>query len=183
VPDVLLTHFLGWGFKRNPGYWGALNLKAPPTTEQKNAASDSVIGRCAVEGVEFLASWEMKDTAPEWWKLRTRLGIGLPSARFLPYWRPGCPATTGTAKALVSAYAFDGKQAMLVIANPLPEDRSVEVTVNLAALGWPAGAEPLLTDERTGTSIPWKNEQFTVPVKGMNYTLVSLIPSTPGIGK
>ncbi|MEI8244286.1 MAG: LamG domain-containing protein [Lentisphaerota bacterium] len=183
VPDVLLTHFLGWGFKRDPGCWGASNLKAPPTTEQKKAASDSVIGRCAVEGVEFLASWEMKDAAPEWWKLRAHLGFSSPKTRFLPYWRPGCPTTSRTEQALVSAYAFDGQRAVLVIVNPIPRDRPVEVTVNLAALGWPAGAEPLLSDERTGTSIPWKNGQFTVPVKGMNYTLISLIQSTHGSGK
>lgn len=177
VPDVLLTHFLGWSFKRAPGYWGASNLKEAPTTEQKNEAADSVIARCAVEGVEFLASWQMKDQAPEWWKLRARLGIGSPQARFFPYWRPGCPATTGTENALVSAYAFDGKQAVLVIANTLPKETPVMVSLDLAALGWPSGSEPLLTDERTGASIPWNNGQFTVPVRARNYTLVSLRPT------
>ncbi len=174
VPTVLLTHFLRWSFKRDPGYWGATNLNAPPTQEQCNAASESVIARCAVEGVEFLASWEMKDPAVAWWKLRARLGIGSPQARFLPYWRPGCPATSGTDKALVSAYAFDGKLAVLVIANSLDKDTPVEVTVDLAAIGWPARTEPLLADERTGAAITWNNGQLTVPVKGMSYTLVSL---------
>ena len=174
VPGILLTQFLRWGFKRDPGYWGASNLKAEPTAEQKNAAADSVIARCAVEGVEFLASWEMKDAAPEWWKLRARLGLGAARARFLPYWRPGCPATTSTEQALVSAYAFDGQRAVLAIANPQPAATSVEIAVDLAALGWPPGAEPLLTDERTGSGIPWNNGQFTVPLTARNYALVSL---------
>ena len=177
VPDVLLTQFLRWAFKRDPGYWGASNLKAAPTPEENDAAADSVIARCAVEGVEFLASWEMKDAAPEWWKLRKRIGLDCVEARFLPYWRSGCPATTNTEQALVSAYAFDGKQVVLVIANTLPKETLVEVSVDLAALGWPSGLEPLLTDERTGVSIPWSNGHFTVTVRARNYTLVSLRPS------
>jgi hypothetical protein len=154
-----------------------LNLTEEPTEDQKNAAADSVIARCAVEGVEFIASWEMKDQAPEWWKLRARLGIGSPQARFFPYWRPGCPAKTSTEKALVSAYAFDGQRAVLAIANTLPKETPVDVSVDLTALGWPSGSEPVLTDERTGASIPWNNGQFTVPVKSRNYTLVSLQPA------
>ncbi len=174
VPGVLLTQFLRWSFMRDPGFWGADQLKAAPTPELLNAAADSVIARCAVEGVEFLATWEMKDAAPEWWKLRKRLGLDSFEARFLPYWRSGCPATTNTEAAMVSAYAFDGKRAVLVIANPLPNEMPVEVAVDLSALNWPAGAVPLLTDERTGASIPWKDGHFTVPVKARNYTLVSL---------
>ena len=177
VPDVFLTQFLRWSFKRDPGYWGASNLKAAPTTEQKNDAADSVIALCAVEGVEFIATWEMKDQAPEWWKLRARLGIGSAQTRFFPYWRPACPATTSTDKAFVSAYAFDGQRAVLAIANTLPKESPVDVSVDLAALSWPSGSEPILTDERTGASIPWNNGQFTVPVKARNYTLVSLQPS------
>jgi hypothetical protein len=177
VPAVLITDFLRWSFKLDPGYWGSLNLTEEPTEDQKNAAADSVIARCAVEGVEFIASWEMKDQAPEWWKLRARLGIGSPQARFFPYWRPGCPAKTSTEKALVSAYAFDGQRAVLAIANTLPKETPVDVSVDLTALGWPSGSEPVLTDERTGASIPWNNGQFTVPVKSRNYTLVSLQPA------
>ncbi|MFN6016309.1 MAG: glycoside hydrolase domain-containing protein [Verrucomicrobiota bacterium] len=178
VPSVLITDFVRWAFKRDPGYWGFSNLNEAPTTEQKNDAADSVIARCAIEGVEFNASWEMKDQAPEWWKLRARLGIGSPQARFFPYWRPACPAKTSTEKALVSAYAFDGQRAVLVIANTASNEMPVEVSVDLAALGWPSGSEPVLTDERTGASILWNNGQFTIPVRARNYTLVSLQPSS-----
>ena len=147
------------------------------TADQRNAAADSVIARCAVEGVEFNASWEMKDQTPEWWKLRARVGIGSPEARFFPYWRPGCPAKTSTEKALVSAYAFDGQRTVLAIANTNSKELPLDVSVDLAALGWPSGSEPLLTDERNGASIPWNNGQFTVPVRARYYTLVSLRPS------
>jgi hypothetical protein len=77
----------------------------------------------------------------------------------------------------VSAYAFDGQRAVLAIANTLPKETPVDVSVDLAALGWPSGSEPVLTDERTGANIPWNNGQFTVPVKARNYTLVSLQPA------
>jgi hypothetical protein len=105
-------------------------------------------------------------------------------ATFTAYWRPNCPVKVMTPEeARASVYTWGDAalkavksrvpfRAAIPVANRLPEDAEVTIQVDLRALGLSTSVAAV--DERTGKRLAIKNGQFTVRVKGRNYTYVSL---------
>jgi hypothetical protein len=73
----------------------------------------------------------------------------------------------------VSFYKTPNGSPVVAIANRLPHDQKVAVRIDLAKLGL-SGPTMVATDERTGQTLDVQDGRFTVPLKGRNYTLVSL---------
>jgi len=133
--------------------------------------SESLLAMCAVTDVNTTGAYMNRDVMGHWWGLRQRLG--LIDAEFIGYWEDECPVKTTTPRALVSLYKTSGSRFVVTVANRLPDPTEVTVTVDLKALGL-GGMAITAVDERTGKPLEAKGGTFTVPVKGRNYTLVSL---------
>ena len=67
----------------------------------------------------------------------------------------------------------DTDTVMACDTNPLPRDQKVSVHLDLAKLGL-KGQTITATDERIGKTVPLEQGRLTVPVKGRDYSLVSL---------
>jgi hypothetical protein len=155
-----------------PEFWrGSKNeedIKVPGPTE-------SLLAMCAVNDVNCTAAYMHGPSMEEWWGLREKLGVK--NASFSAYWRPNCPVkVVSPEEARASVYTWQKKHgAVVLVANRRPEDAEVTVQVDLKALGLSLTVSAV--DERTGKRLALKAGRLTVPVKGRNYTYVSLRPN------
>jgi hypothetical protein len=75
---------------------------------------------------------------------------------------------------LASVYKWPGRAA-IAIANRLSGDADVTVQMSPDKLG--LGSRSLVaTDMRTGKTVDIRDDRFTVPVRGRDYTFVSVKP-------
>jgi hypothetical protein len=133
--------------------------------------SESLLAMCAVTDVNTTGAYMNRDAMGQWWGLRKRLD--LIDADFVGYWDENCPAKTTTPKALASVYRTPSGRLVLAVANRLPGDQEASFQLDLARFGL-KGQPVTATDERTGKTVRLEQGRLTVPVKGRNYTLVSL---------
>lgn len=133
--------------------------------------SESLLAMCAVTDVNTTGAYMNIEAMGEWWGLRKRLG--LIEADFTGYWEEHCPVKTTTPKALASLYKTPQGGWAIAVANRLPQDERITVVVDLNQLGL-KDRTITATDERTGQGTSVESGRFVVPVKGRNYTLVSL---------
>ncbi len=141
------------------------DIKVPGPTE-------SLLAMCAVNDVNCTAAYMHGPSMEEWWGLRERLGVK--NAAFSAYWRPDCPVkVVSPEEGRAGVYTWQKKRGAVVpVANRRPEDAEIVVKVDLKALGLSASVAAV--DERTGKRLALRDGQFSVPVKGRNYTYVSL---------
>ena len=98
---------------------------------------------------------------------------------FIPYWaaKPVAKVVEGGPDVLVTAWKRPG-QARLLISNLSPDERTIAVEVDLAALGLPA--DSVVLDEREGSQLPSKNGRISnLKIPRHNYT--TLIVAKPGL--
>lgn len=133
--------------------------------------SESLLAMCAVTDVNTTGAYMNLGAMGDWWGLRKRLG--LIDADFIGYWEDNCPVKTTNEKALGSLYKTPEGGLVVAVANRLPHDENVSVELDLENLGL-KGRTITATDERTGQTLDVRQRRFVVPVKGRNYTLVSL---------
>jgi hypothetical protein len=106
-------------------------------------------------------------------------GIREADVAFIPYWavKPVAKVVEGGPDVLVTAWKRPG-QARLLISNLSPDERTIGVDVDLAALGLPADA--VVLDEREGSQLPSKNGRISnLKIPRHNYT--TLIVAKPGL--
>jgi Concanavalin A-like lectin/glucanases superfamily/Glycoside hydrolase 123, N-terminal domain len=130
--------------------------------------SISLLSMVAVNDVLISSSYMHLDSVSELWKLHNTLDT--PKAKFIAYWRKGCPVKTNTPKALASVYVWKDKVAV-IIANRQAKAATVTVALDLAALGL-KGKALTAVDARTGKPVALKGATLSVPLKERNYTFV-----------
>lgn len=138
-----------------------------PTDLDGPQPSESLLAMCAVADVNTTGGYLNMEAIGNFWGLRKRLN--LIDADFTGYWQPACPVRAVTRKALASVYKTKGGVTVIAIANRLADDTTVEV--DLKSLK-PRAVKAV--DERTGNAATLKGNLLAVPVKGRNYTFVSL---------
>ena len=151
-------------FKRGAKNYFSGDLAGPQPGE-------SLIAMAAVTDANMTGGFMNPDVMSNFWDLLVRLKVV--DSKFIGYWEDHCPVKTATQKALVSLYKTPGGGFVLPVTNRLPNPADVTVTVDLKALGLRVGGV-VAVDERTGARLALKDGRFTVPVKGRNYTYVSL---------
>lgn len=139
--------------------------------------TESLLAMCAVNDVNTSASYMHLPSMEEWWGIRNRLDLN--EAEFVAYWREDCPAQAATDGTRASVYRWPGRVAV-AIANRRPDDVEAVIQVNVDQLDL-GGQALVATDERSGSRVAWKDGRLSVPVKGRNYTFVSLKPA-PSVG-
>jgi len=106
-------------------------------------------------------------------------GIREADVAFIPYWaaKPVAKVAEGGPDVLLTTWKRPG-QARLLISNLSPDERTVAVDVDLAALGLPADA--VVLDEREGSQLPSKKGRISnLKIPRHNYT--TLIVAKPGL--
>ena len=106
-------------------------------------------------------------------------GIREADVEFIPYWaaKPVAKVVEGGPDVLVTAWKRPG-QARLLISNLSPDERTIAVEVDLAALGLPA--DSVVLDEREGSQLPSTNGRISnLKIPRHNYT--TLIVAKPGL--
>lgn len=147
----------------------ARGTKNPDDTKQPQP-SQSLLAMCAVNDINTSASYMHLPSMEEWWSLRRRLEFN--RAEFTAYWRENCPVRAMSERTLASIYRWPDR-VVVAIANRLPDDADVIVSVDLDDLGL-ANRDITAIDERTGKPAQFSNGHLVVPVKGRNYTFISL---------
>ncbi|MBC8871233.1 MAG: hypothetical protein H8E44_17540 [Planctomycetes bacterium] len=143
-----------------------------PTDVDQPQPTASLLAMCAVNDVNTSASYMHLPSMGEWWGIRKKLGLN--EAEFIAYWREDCPVQATGAGELASVYKWP-RRAAVAVANRLPGDADVTVRIGLDELGF--GSRPVMaTDARTGKTVDVSKDRFTVPVRGRDYTFVSLTP-------
>jgi hypothetical protein len=160
IPHVFLPQFVrGSGSKEH--------VQVPQYTQ-------SLIGITLVNDIVMCGTWNHDESVEELWEIKARTGLNRDDAEFVAFWRENCPVGTDD-KARASVYIVRPDRACVVVQNAAKNDRDIVIAANLKALGIdPAKAKA--KDERTGNELEIENGKFTVPVKGYNYTVVSLTP-------
>ncbi len=141
-----------------------------PSELDQPQPTESLLAMCAINDVNTSAAYMHAPSMEEWWGIRKRLRFN--EAEFVAYWREGCPVRATTDGAFASAYRWPGRAAVAV-ANRLPQGQNVSIHVDLERLGL-KGQTMTATDERSGKTVSIEDGRLVVPVKGRNYTLVSL---------
>ncbi len=133
--------------------------------------TESLIAASLLNDIHMSGCWNNREAVEEIWKLKKRTGIDRDEAEFIAYWRKNCPVKSSTPEVKVSVYLLPGKAA-LIISNFNEKPQTAKLRVNLRKLGLKTPLAAI--DERTGMKYSVNNGEFSVPVKGWNYTIVTL---------
>jgi glycosyl hydrolase family 123/cellulose/xylan binding protein with CBM9 domain/concanavalin A-like lectin/glucanase superfamily protein len=159
VPHVNLPNL-----KRGTG--SIEDIKKPQPTE-------SLIAIMAVNDINTDASYTHGPTTAKWWEYKDKCpGLREDDVKFIAYWRPECPVKALMPKTIASVFIHP-KGITIPIANKKPEATLVPIKLDAKALGI-TGKNVTITDVRTGGKLVMKDNTIYVPVKGRNYTYVTI---------
>ncbi len=117
----------------------------------------------------------MFDLENNYWTLNSMkydFGLKAPDCEYIPYWDVRALATIvkGGPDVFATVWKRPG-QARILVSNLSPESRAVDVRLDAAKLGLPAGA--IATDEQTGETVALnKGILASLPVERHNYRMV-----------
>jgi len=143
-----------------------------PTDDDQPQPTASLLAMCAVNDVNTSAAYMHLPSMEKWWDIRKRLRFN--EAEFIAYWRENCPVQTATEGTLASVYKWPDRAAVAV-ANRRAVDADITVQISLDDLGLSSRAV-VATDVRTGKTVDVNHDRCTVPLRGRDYTFVSLTP-------
>ncbi len=140
------------------------------TDDKQPQPTESLIAMLAVNDIDSSSSYCHKPSFSEWWGLRKKLG--LLDSEFIGYWRRDCPVKAITPAALASVH-LTPSGVVIPIANRNSKATVIRVRLDLDWLGF-KGGRVTAADARTGKQLSLRGNVMEVPVKGYNYTYVTV---------
>jgi len=170
-PERMTVEFSGRPF-------GLLPILMAYTNAAPAAATEAVIALSLVNGTVVWPAWVHFDVLFPVYKALDRFGVA-DIDEFLPYWSnqeivETCVPSlmSGSDGIYVSVYK-KSKRALLAISNLTPEDKTAQVTVNLARLG--ISEDGLIAKDAVSEEIiPCQEGSFILPIKNKNFRLIVL---------
>jgi Family of unknown function (DUF6067) len=131
--------------------------------------TESLLGMAAVNDVNVSSAYANLEAVGEYWALRERLG--LIESEFVGHWRPDCPVRALSPEARASLYR-GARGAVAVIANRAATEKTVEVRLELQALGLEGGV--VARDERRGKPLEVRGDKLAISLGPHSYSYVTL---------